>query len=470
MSSVDVFVIGGGPGGYTAAIRAAQLGASVILVERDEVGGVCLNSGCIPTKTMAKSAWTLYLIQKASSLGIEVSRFSLDPKKAMLRKNQVIQRLSKDLKNLLDSNGIQLIRGFGRIIDHRTIEVAREVGTVEMHKASRIIIATGSRPTVPPINGLEGKGVFTSDDALEFEALPDSILIIGGGPLGVEYAQVFHSLGSKVTLVEMMPQLLPLEDRDVAVQLQRFVERMGITVILNAEVKEVKHGEDGRKRVVMGTGKDRREIEYEAVLIATGRTPNSEKLGLEQLGIAVEGGKISVDDKMATNVPDIYAVGDVVGGAYAHVALAQGIVAAENALGMESMFRGKVVPRCIFTVPEVAAVGLTEKEALNLGYNVRTGRFNFTASGAALAMGEAEGFSKVVADSKTGEILGVHIIGSRATESISAASVAMSLEATVTELASVVIPHPTMSEALKEAALAVEGRAINIIKPRHQSG
>ncbi|MEM2905362.1 MAG: dihydrolipoyl dehydrogenase [Candidatus Bathyarchaeia archaeon] len=467
-SKPDVLVIGAGPGGYTAAIRAAQLGAHVALVEREEVGGVCVNRGCIPTKTLLHTASVLSLLQRESALTQPMKGLSVNYPEAMARKKRIVDRLVSGIRALLNTNGIELLEGTALFRNARTVEVSARDGGKGTVETERVILATGSRPSVPPIPGLGALGVYTSDNILKLSEVPPSLLVIGGGAVGLEFAEIYRSLGSQVTVVEMMPHILPQEDHEIAEQLTRLMSGQGISILANTRAQGIQGAREGEKTVTVNTPKGARKLEAAYVLMAVGRAPNTEALGLEGLGVAMMKGRIQVDDGCRTNIPGLFAVGDVTGGAFAHAAAAQGVVAAENATGGNSRFKARTTPRCIFTIPQVASVGLTEEEAATGGYKVQVGRFPFSASGAAQAAGEPEGFVKVIADSETGEILGVHILGAAATELISTAALAMRLEATVEDLGNLTCPHPTFAEALKEAALDARGQAIHVARRRAQ--
>lgn len=438
----DVAIIGGGPGGYTAAIRTAQLGGEVVLVEKDELGGVCATRGCIPTKTLLKSALLLDRIKNAEQFGIQTTH-SVDFKSMVNRKDAVVKRVVKGTEYLMRKNGVEVTRGEGKIAGANEVEVDGRT-----LKARSIIIATGSSPVVLPIPG--GDSAMTSDEALRLNAIPESIAIIGGGAIGCEFACLYSMLGAEVTVVERMTQILPSFDAELAIRLERIFRGRGIGVVTNAKVAGIKGG-----RVMVGD----ETIEAEAVLASVGRIANTADLGLEDAGIALDRSNIRVDARMETSVSGVYAVGDVIGGnLLAQVASAEGAVAAENAMGGHSVMDYRVVPICVFTDPEIAQVGITEQAAARNG--VKTGRFPFIANGMALATGEKEGFVKVFSSTR-GNILGVQIIGPHATELIHEGALAIQLNATIDELSELIHAHPTFSEALKEASLDVWGKAIN---------
>ena len=452
----DVAIVGAGPAGYVAAIRAAQLGAEVVLIEKDEVGGVCLNRGCIPTKALLESTKTLSTIRKAADFGISVEKVSLDFPLMMERTYAIVKRLVAGLNYLMKTNNIRTMKGTAKITGRNSLEVVKENGSKESVEAKAIIIATGSEPTRPSLSGM------ITDEALRLKAVPNSILITGLGVIGVELAFMFNALGSTTTLIGETAGILPTEDREISAQMHGMMEKRGVTILTKAKIAKIDETESGKKVAVV-TEKEQRQIVTEEVLF-TDRAPNIKNLGLETTGVRVDKGRIVVDNEMKTNVPDVYAAGDVTGGWLAHVAFAEGVVAAENAMGLRSTIDYNVIPRCTFTNPEVASVGLTEEQAKARGYSVRLGRFPFLANGRALTLREHEGFVKIIADDKSGEILGVHIIGPRATDLISEAALAMKLEATVEEIANTIHPHPTLAETLREAALDAAGKPLHKAK------
>ncbi|MGQ9629696.1 MAG: dihydrolipoyl dehydrogenase [bacterium] len=459
----DVAIIGAGPGGYVAAIRAAQLGAKVALIEKDELGGTCLNRGCIPTKALLYAAEILDSIEKGERYGISVKDVAVDLPKLMARKDSVVRTLVGGIQSLMKSNGVQVVRGVGKLRSAKEVEVAGPGGKGEIISAKNIVIATGSVPADLPLAEFDGKGVISSDHALTLESVPESILIIGGGAIGLEFATVFARLGSKVTVVELLPQILPNEDADIASGLTKVLKKQRIDIFTDSSVENVKDGPKNRKVVEVATKDGKRSFEVEKVMVAVGRRPHLDGLNLDGVGVKIERGRIIADERMRTNVPGIYAIGDVVGKfMLAHSASHEGVVAVENALGGNSIMSYKAIPRCIYTLPEVAAVGLTEKEARDRGLDVKVGKFPLSANGKSLIMDEREGFVKIVADKRYGEVLGVHILGPHATDMIAEVGVLMNIEGIVEDLSHAIHPHPTVSEAIMEAALDAEDRAIHI--------
>ena len=456
----DVAIIGGGPGGYVAAIRAAQLGLRTALVERDEVGGVCLNWGCIPSKALLKNAEVLTLFQRAEEFGISFDNLRYDFGKAIARSRTVVKQLTGGVESLLKKNRVDYVRGYGRLSDAHTVEVD---GGPQVLTTGSVIVATGARPR--PVPGLEvdGETFITSREALELEEAPSPVVIVGGGATGVEFAYLYRAYGAEVTVVEMLPRLVPNEDEEMGQQLERSFSRMGIATLTGSRVTGVNRRPGGAVLTV-DTPSGTKELDARKALVAVGVQGNSDGLGLEALGIRLERGFISIDERMQTNVPGVYAIGDVTGKLLlAHVAQAQGIVAVETIAGMESpALDYKKMPRAIYCQPQVTSFGYTEKEALDEGYSIKVGRFPFRANGKALALGEPDGLVKVVVDGDSGEILGAHMIGAEVTEMLPELTLTNLLEGSVKELSWLVHSHPTLSEAIKEAALAADGLAIHI--------
>lgn len=447
----DVIVIGGGPGGYTAAAKASALGGKVALVEREALGGTCLNQGCIPTKSLLKSTEVLEIVKKAKDFGVDISQVEVSLEKMLDRKQAIIKRLNTGVEFLMKSNEITIFRGEGKITrtDEVTISTPSEQIVI---KTRNIIIATGSRPSALPGLEPDGHWIMNSDHALTFSSVPANLLIIGGGAIGVEFASIYHKLGVKVTLVEAMDRILPFADWEVSNALKQLMTREKIVVLTETKVAGI-HKSEESLLVNVETAKGLKEIQVDKVLVAVGRRPDYESLGLSEIGVHVEKGKIAVNSKMETTIPNIYAIGDVTGGILlAHVASTEGTVAAVNAMGGQKHMDYSVVPSCIYTSPELASVGLTEEQAISQGMEIVIGKSQFISSGKALAMGENNGLVKMVAEAGSGKMLGVHILGPQATSLISEAALAIKLGATVEDVAETIHAHPSLPETLMEAA------------------
>ncbi|MFZ7131538.1 MAG: dihydrolipoyl dehydrogenase [Eubacteriales bacterium] len=454
----DVVVLGGGPGGYVAAIRAAQLGGKVALVEKNVLGGTCLNVGCIPTKTLVKNAEILHSIKDAGRRGIKISDPEIDMEKVIKNKDLVVKKLVGGITGILKSHDIKVYSGKGFINRSNTVEIVE--GTDKDRKISfnKCIIATGATPLIPPIPGLEDPGILTSTEILDLKEVPKELVIIGGGVIGCEFATIFSSFGSKVTIIEMLPRLIPNMDGEIASTLTGSFTKSGIKVMTESKVEKVEN--KGDQYIVTVSGNKELQIKADKVLVSIGRKVNLE--GLENSGIEIDK-LIKVDEYLQTSNKNIYAIGDVTGKIQlAHVASAQGIKAAENAMGHRVKMKYNVVPSCIYTIPEIGSVGLTEEEAKERYGVVNVGKFPMSASGKALTMGETEGFAKIIADRKYGEILGVHVIGPNATELVAEAAAVMKLEGTLEELADIIHAHPTISETIMEAAHEALDGAIHL--------
>lgn len=463
MKEFDLAIIGAGPGGYVAAIRAGQLGLKTALIEKAELGGVCLNWGCIPTKSLLRNAEVISLVKRAGDFGIDIDKYTVDYTKAVDRAKKVVKRLTKGIEFLLKKNKVEIIHGEGRLISKDTIGVKGSDGETEI-KAKAVIIATGSRPMVPEGIEIDHTHVVDSNDALYMKELPKDMVIVGGGAIGVEFAYILAVYGVKVTIVEAMPQLLPGSDGDVAETLSKSLKKMGVEVITGSPLKEVVKG-DGRLKVMIASDDSEKVLSTEKVLIAIGRRPNSEGLGIDSLGIEMERAVfIRTDEYMETSQNGVYAIGDLASPPLlAHKAMAEGIVAVERIAGKDVHPIDRLsIPMCIYIEPQIASIGLTKEKAEEDGYKTKVSTFPFRASGKALAMGEAEGFVKIVVDVDTEEILGVHMIGPEVTELIGEAALARLLESTALELNRAIHPHPTISEALMEAAGGIFGGAIHI--------
>lgn len=463
MAQYDVGIIGGGPGGYVAAIRAAQLGLKTVLFEKERVGGLCLNWGCIPSKALLRNAEVVSLVRDAAKWGISgIDAPTFDYSSAFKRSRKVVDQLVGGVETLLKENGVTVVLGEAAFASPTTI-----TSNGETYEVANTIIATGATTRMLPGMTADGTRVLTSREALALETAPKSAVIIGGGPIGVEFAHLWSSYGAKVTIVEMLDGLVPLEDPEIGKLLERTFKSRGIESRVKTRVEAAETSDSG---VVLTVSKDGQQetLTADSVLIAIGFRPHTESLNLDAVGVALERGFVTIDDDMRTNVPNIYAVGDVTGKLMlAHVAMQQGVCAAEIIAGEAPPPLDYVqMPRATFCEPQVASIGYTEAQAQAAGFATKTGRFPFSALGKAIAVGETAGFAKVVADEATGQVLGVHVIGHDATAVLGDASIASLLEATTVELGFAVQAHPTLSEALKEAALAVNGEAIHIARRR----
>ena len=461
---IDVVIIGGGPGGYVSAIKAAHLGLKAVLIEKDKLGGVCLNWGCIPTKALVGTAELLNHLQRAGEFGIQVKDYSIDFPAIMKRKDMIAQRLSSGVGQLMKANQVRVIKGEGQIIEPGKVEIIGTTGEKEMIETKNIIIATGSKVMRLPIPGIDSEGVITSDEALSLSELPSRMLIIGGGVVGIEFAGIFKALGVEVTVVEMLPRILLPVDEEIAFRLTQLLKRKGIEILTDSKVKEIKKNHQNLE-VLISTSDGEKKLETEKVLLAAGRIPELGNIDVQRLGIELDGKAIKVDEKMRTNIPGIYAVGDVVGRIMlAHVASREGIVAVENISGKETLMDYKVVPNCVFSMPEVASVGLTEEEARKENNNIKVSKFPFMANGKALGMGETEGMVKIIADADTSELLGFHILGVHASDLIAEGTLALSMEATAFEIINTIHAHPTLAEAIAEAAEGIVGKPIHLTR------
>ncbi len=462
-SEYDVAVIGGGPGGYVAAIRAAQLGLKACVIERDALGGVCLNWGCIPSKALLKNAEILSYIHRADQFGLRFDNFSADYSVAVGRSRQVVDRMTRGIGFLLRKNNVEHIAGTAHLTSANSIDVVGADGQSSQVRTRNIIVATGARPrSIPPLP-VDGQRIITSREAIVAEDVPASIAIVGGGAIGVEFAYVYRMYGSSVTIIELLPRLVPNEDEEISQQLERAFGRDGIELKTGAGVTAAQADASGVTLTIEKDGSTE-TARFDKVLVAIGVQPNTEDLGLEALGVTTDRGYITVDDQMATNVAGVYAVGDVTGKlALAHVASAQGVTAVESIAGEETQpLDYSLMPRATYCHPQVASMGLTEAQAREQGYEVKIGRFNVQASGKAVAMGENDGLVKLVIDAKYGELLGGHMCGPEVTELLGELSMTKLLEGTTLELGWAVHAHPTIAEMVHEAALDAEGRVLHM--------
>lgn len=458
---MKIAVIGGGPGGYVAAIRAAQLGAEVTLIEKNKLGGTCLNVGCIPTKALLHSAALLDEIRRGTEAGI-IAEPKLDFSKTQEHKSKVVNRLVSGVGGLMKANKIKVIMGTASFVKTNLLQIVTEKDTLE-EAFDKVIIASGSVPTAPPIPGASHKSCIDSTGALTLKTVPESMVIIGGGVIGVELATAYASFGAKITIVEMMPEILPMMDGELTQLVRKNLERKGIKILTATRVISVEDmGKQAGVKVETKNGQEL--IPGEKVLICIGRRPDTEALGLDKISIAAERGRIKVNEFMQTSCPDVYAVGDCASSIMlAHIASAQGELAAEHAMGHPGEYFEQTNPSCIYTEPEFASVGLTEEKAKEMNLEYIVGRFPLAANGKALIMNGGEGMIKIIADNKYKEVLGVHILGPRATDLIAEGALAIRLEATLDELITTIHAHPTLGEAVRETALAAEKRAIHAI-------
>lgn len=459
----DVIVLGSGPGGYVTAIRASQLGFKVAVIEKENLGGICLNWGCIPTKALLKSAQVFDYLKHAADYGLKVDNVDKDFGAVIARSRNVASGMSKGVQFLMKKNKIDVINGFGKVKPGKKIDVTAEDGKVTEYSADHIIIATGARSRELPNLPQDGKKVIGYRQAMVLPEQPKKLIVVGSGAIGVEFAHFYNSMGTEVTIVEFMPNIVPVEDEDISKQMERSMKKAGVTIMTNASVEKVDTSGNGVKATVK-TAKGEEILEADILLSAVGIKSNIENIGLEEVGIATDRDKILVNDYYQTNVPGYYAIGDIVPGqALAHVASAEGILCVEKIAGLhvEPLDYGNI-PGCTYATPEIASVGLTEKAAKEKGYEIKVGKFPFSASGKATAGGNTDGFVKVIFDAKYGEWLGCHMIGAGVTDMIAEAVVARKLETTGHEILKAVHPHPTMSEAVMEAVAAAYDEVIHI--------
>ncbi len=461
----DVVVLGAGPGGYVSAIRAAQLGARTAIIEKNQIGGTCLNVGCIPTKALMKNVEILHYIEAGRKRGIRINgELELDYAKAVKAKDKAVKQLVKGVAGLLASNEVTVYRGTGIVKAGNRIEIAGEDGTGELIEYGKLIIATGSSPKMPPIPGADLDGVMTSEGLLSETEVPERMVVVGAGVIGCELATVFNAYGCRITMVEMLNKPVGVLDSDISDYMEGMLTQIGIDLKLGKGVKRIAEGADGSLEVTIADKEGNEEVVIgDKVLISIGRGPNAE--GLEELELETERGYITVNDKLETSVKDVYAIGDVTGKRLlAHVASEMGIVAAENAMGADKNMDFSIIPSCLYTIPEVGSVGMSEREAEEAGYDVVCGRFPLAACGKAVATGDPDGVFKIVADKKTRKILGAHLIGKSATELVAEMGAYMKMNASVDDVIETIHAHPTISEAVAEAARDIDNCAIHMPK------
>ncbi|MGB5203965.1 dihydrolipoyl dehydrogenase [Eudoraea sp.] len=463
MGKFDIIVLGSGPGGYVTAIRASQLGFKTAIVEKENLGGVCLNWGCIPTKALLKSAQVFEYLQHAADYGLKADGVDKDFDAVVQRSRNVADGMSKGVQFLMKKNKIEVINGFGKLAPGKKVIVTDSEGKDTEYSAEHIIIATGARSRELPALPQDGKKIIGYRKAMTLEKQPKKMIVVGSGAIGIEFAYFYNAMGTEVTVVEFLPNIVPVEDEEVSKQLERSFKKAGVKIKTSSEVTHVDTSGDGVKATVK-TAKGEEILEADIVLSAVGIKSNIENIGLEEVGIATDRDKILVNDYYVTNIPGYYAIGDVTPGqALAHVASAEGILCVEKIAGMhvEPLDYGNI-PGCTYCMPEVASVGLTEKQAIEKGYELKVGKFPFSASGKAKASGNPDGFVKVIFDAKYGEWLGCHMIGAGVTDMIAEAVVARKLETTGHEILKAVHPHPTMSEAVMEAVADAYGEVIHL--------
>lgn len=463
---MKIVIIGGGPGGYVAAIRAAQLGAEVTLIENKYLGGTCLNVGCIPTKVLLHTTELIEALKNdAKELGITISGYEADWTKLQARKTKIVKKLVGGVKGLLKNNMVTNIMGTGIFLnDHQIKVITENQDETRIVDFDYAIIASGSKAVIPPIPGADHPDVITSDQALSLETVPESMCIIGGGVIGCEFASVYNAFGCKVTIIEMLPEIVATMDPDIVKPLKAKLLKEGVEIFTTTKVQSIQAGPQGLA-VMTSSEAGEKVITAKKVLLSVGRKPVIDSLELDTVGVETIRGAIKVNQKMQTNVGHIYAVGDCNGGVMlAHVASAEGIVAVETIMGKKSQIDFKTIPYCVYTKPELASVGLTEAQARQAGYEVKVGNFPMAVNGKAMIMAETTGVVKYVTDAATGEILGLHMAGPRATDLIVEGALAIRLEATVTELMTTIHAHPTLGEALMEAAHDVNGQAIHLMR------
>lgn len=459
----DIVVIGGGPGGYVAAIRAAQLGLKTALVEREHLGGICLNWGCIPTKALLRSSEIHHLLQHADNFGFTVKDIQFDIKKVVERSRKVAGQLSGGIKGLLKKNKVTVFDGAGKLLGKGKLSVEKDGAKTEL-QAKHIIIATGARARALPGLEADGKLVWTYKEAMVPEHMPKSLLVVGSGAIGMEFASFYHNMGAKVTVVEVVDRILPAEDEEISVLAKKSFEKQGLAIQTSTVVKALKKGKDN-VTVTLEAGGKTSEITVDRVIMAVGIVANTENIGLENTKVKLDRGHIVTNGYLETDEPGVYAIGDVTQGPWlAHKASHEGVICVEKIAGQKDVhpIKRENIPGCTYCMPQVASVGLSEKKAKEAGYTVKVGRFPFMANGKAIALGEPEGLVKTVFDAKTGELLGAHMIGAEVTEMIQGYVVAKTMEGTELDLMHTIFPHPTLSEMMHESVLDAYGKAIHI--------
>ncbi|HBF5907462.1 dihydrolipoyl dehydrogenase [Clostridioides difficile] len=460
--NTDLIVIGGGPGGYVAAIRGAQLGLNVVIVEKNELGGTCLNTGCIPTKALFKDAQVLNYFNHAEEYGIKVNKYGLDLEKVQKRKKKIIKTLTGGVKGLLKANKVIIEKGEAKLISKDSVEIKLCDGSKKTIKGKNILIASGSKSSKPPIKGADLGGVITSKEALEMTTLPKKIVIVGGGVIGIEFAGILNEFGSDVIIVEFLDSIIPMVDKEVASRLTKLLSKRGIKIIVSSKVEEI-YKTDEELIVEISKNGEITKLDCTNVLISTGRELDIEGLNLEGLGIRYDKKGIEVDENYCTSMPGVYAIGDVIGGVMlAHVASEEGKVAVERMVGEKTSVDYNLVPNSIFTFPEVSTVGLSEEEVKDKNLDYIVSKFQFSGNGKALTMNDSEGMVKIIASKDKTTIYGVHIIGPNASDLIHEAVVAMKAMLTVEEVASIMHGHPTLSEAFLEASMGILDKAIHL--------
>lgn len=462
----DIVIIGGGPGGYAAAIRAAQLDAKVAIVEKDNFGGTCLNRGCIPTKVLLRNAEILNTLKHIDNFGIDVDGYKLNVEVMQNRKNKIIEKLRAGIEQLLKANKIEIINGTGELTSKNSLRIKTRNGDIRNITASNIIIATGSLPSYPHVPGIDLDGVASSDDALEFNDIPKSLAIIGGGVIGMEFASIFNAMGTKVTVIEFLPKILSQVDSDIVKRFMPYLKRKGIEIFTSSKVTKIE--KQNENLIVHYENKaEEKLLEAQNVLVATGRKPKTDEIGLDNADIEYDRHGIKVNDSLETNIKGIYAIGDVNGlSMLAHAATHQGIETAERIMG-RCPYKSRVIPGCIFTFPEIAFAGITEDEAKQKGIDYKTSRFMFGANGKALAIGEPEGMVKVI--SSGNKITGVHIMGPHASDLIHEGALAIENNMEISGIKNTIHAHPTLSEAFYEAVMGLDGESINSVPIKRQA-